>query len=401
MNKFVKISLVASLAIAGISVSASAGSLEDALSQGKFSGDIKSYYFVQSFEGAGKNDSSIWVNGGHLKYISGSLNGVSVGATLQASSVNDIDDEDGKTKSTMDAQGAQLSESYINYKISNTSIKAGRQFIVGMPLLGRSGSRMIKDSFEAYLLTNTDLENTTILAGKVTKYQGRTDFSGHGAYTTLGTGTGAIGDFLKVGTDGTDTIYVKNTSIKNLTLRGQYLGTDSVSDVLYVDAKYQFIGDLKPYLAVQYYDTDYDSSTTDSSLYGVKVGASVSGVNLFAAYSSTDDEGSVDRGLGQGAYSIYTASVKTAGGDAYKAGTDSWTTGASYTFANSLNARVQYSNYDQPTANADLDELNFTFKYKFSGELKNLSARIDYTILDYDDDSKDATDFRSKLIYSF
>jgi len=401
MNKFAKISLVTSLALAGLSSSAmAADTLAEAFSNGKLKGALKSYYFAQTFEGAGKNDSSIWANGGSLNFVTDSFNGVVLGATLQTSHVADKDDLDGKTKTSMDAQGSVLSESYLQYTLNNTAFKGGRQF-VSTPLVAGSGSRLIKEAFEAYLVKNTDISNTTILAGKITKYQGRTDFVGQSPYTTAGSSNGGAGEFEKIGTDGIDTIYVKNTSIPNLAVQAQYAKVDNALDNFYADATYKIDGDLKPFIAVQYHGTDYETAATkDSDLMGIKAGLTVSGLNLFAAYTTTDDDGSVNRGLGQGAYKTFTSTTKTAGGSSYTAGTDSWQIGAAYKFG-ALSTKLRYSQFDLPTAGADLDETTLNLGYKFSGALKNLSASVDFSVLDYETDASDSTDLRTRLIYTF
>ena len=397
MKRFAKISLIASLAISSTSMFA-ADSISDAFANGKFKGELKSYYFAQSFDGAGKNDSSIWANGGMFNYVTDSYKGIVLGGTFQTSHVTSIDDKDGKTAGSMDAQGSVLSEAYLQYTFDNTTFKGGRQF-VKTPLLAGSGSRLIKESFEAYLVANTDLPDTTIVAGVVTKYQTRTDKSTYGdnAFVNFDTnGTGEPGDFYKIGPDGVRTIYVKNTSIANLTAQLQYADVVDVATDIYVDAKYNF---GPAYVAAQYYDTNYDASTSeDSSMYGLKLGAKVADIDLFAGYTSTDDANDVVRGIGQGAYAHYTATTKTAGASAFKAGTDSWQIGAGYTFADRLKTKLRYSEFDQPTANADLDEVTLNLQYTIS---KNLKAQLDYSILDYEDDTKDATDLRTRLIYSF
>ena len=130
---------------------------------------------------------------------------------------------------------------------------------------------------------------------------------------------------------------------------------------------------------------------------GLKIGAKVADIDLFAGYTSTNDDGDVVRGLGQGAYAQYTATTKTAGANAFKAGTDSWQIGAGYTF-DKLKTKLRYSEFDQPTANADLDEITLNLQYTIS---KNLKAQLDYSILDYENDINDATDLRTRLIYSF
>lgn len=404
MKKIAKISLVAALAIAGLSSNVyAADSIKEAFSNAKVKGDIKTYYFAQTFdnETTALKDSSIWVNGGSLNFVSDSFMGLVFGSTFQTSHVADIDDKgtSSRTNGSINASGSVLSEAYLSYTLDNTTLKAGRQFI-STPLLAGSGSRMIKESFEAALLVNTDLPQTTIVAGKISKYQTRTDKSSYSdnsfVANTKSSGDGSPGKFNNIGEDGAWTIYVKNNSIDNLNIRAQYVTIDKVADLLYVDSKFK-IGTA--YLAAQYYGTAYDSSFStadDASLLGFKIGTKVAGVDLFAGYTTTGDSG-VARGIGQGAYSQYTATTKTAGATAFKADTDAYQVGAGYTFA-SLKTKIRYSSFDVEAGTDDLDEITINLEYKFSKELK---AQIDYSILDYENDAKDATDLRTRLIYSF
>ena len=384
MKKIAKISFVAVLAMAGFTSNAmAADSIKEAFSKGKVKGSLKSYYFVQNFDNVSSNDSSIWVNGGSLNYITDSYNGLVLGTTFQASSVASIDDTAGKTKNTMDISGALLSEAYLAYTQSNTTIKAGRQFY-SSPLVGGSGSRMIRESFEALFLTNTDFPNTTITVGHLAKYQKRSD------------GAGNVGKFNNISDDGVFTVYAQNNSIENLRIRAQYAGDKETADVIYLDAKFN-MGDS--YIAAQYYGTSYESSYSNdenAKFLGFKVGTKISELGLFAAYTTTGDSPTL-RGFGQGPYDTFTSNTKTAGADAYKADTDSYQVGASYKFSD-LQSKVRYSSYDVQAANSDLNEITINLEYKFSKEFK---VQVDYSILDYEDNIKDATDFRTKLIYSF
>ena len=62
-----------------------ATTMKELFAKGIFEGSLKSYYFTQTFDGTGKNDSNIWVNGGDLKYTTGTFCGLQLGAKLQAS----------------------------------------------------------------------------------------------------------------------------------------------------------------------------------------------------------------------------------------------------------------------------------------------------------------------------
>ena len=383
MKKFTRLSLIAAIAVSGFSANAfAADSISEAFKNGTLKGALKSYYFAQSFDDSATKDSSIWVNGGSLNYVTAPYNGLVLGATLQTSHVTSIDDESDKTKGTLDASGSVLSESYVEYTYDNTIIKGGRQF-VSTPMIAGSGSRLIKESFEAYLIKNTDLHDTTIVAGLITKYQKRTD------------GDGNVGKFNKIGNDGIQTVYVKNTSISNLDVKFQY--ADFVDDQvnLYFDTKYDF---GPAYVSAQYLDTNYDDGAIESgSLFGLKVGTKISSVDLFAAFTSSDDKGDIFHGIGGGSFSQYTSTTKSSGEDALKADTDAWQIGAGYTYKK-LKMKARYSSFDRAEDNKDLEEITLNFEYKFN---KTLTAQVDFSILDYEADNADKTDLRTRIIYSF
>ncbi|MDC0933329.1 OprD family outer membrane porin [Arcobacteraceae bacterium] len=391
MKKIVKLSLIAAAAVAGLSTSSlAADSIAEAFQNGKVKGSVKSFYFAKSTDAnTADKDSSIWVNGGSINYVTDSYNGLVFGATFQTSHVGTIDD-DGATKTfsaTMDASGSVLSESYLQYTYANTTFKGGRQYI-STPLLAGSGSRMIKQSFEAYLLVNTDLPDTTIVAGNVTKFAGRTD------------GTGDVGSFNKLGTgSGVATVYIKNTSIDNLTARFQYADYDETANLLYVDAVYKMPSDLKPFIGIQYFDTDTDDSANkDNSLYGIKAGMNIKGIDLFLGYTSTSGttgDNNVNHGVGSAAFANYTTTTETAGGDAFKAGTDAARVAIGYNFAG-VKAKIAYTTFDNVVN--DLDETTLNLSYKFT---KNLGASLDYSMMDYETNDTDKTALRTKLTYSF
>lgn len=405
MNKLIKKSLIATIAITSITSSSfAADSLVEAFSNGKVKGEIKSYYFDENYDSASTSDNSIWVNGGMLNYVTDSFNGAKLGTTLQTSHVGSIDDDASKQAKTMDASGSVLSEAYLEYKYKNTSFKGGRQFI-SLPLIKGSGSRLIKESFEGYFLTNKDIPDTLISLGKVTKYQTRTDSVTSGtnaaSFSNTDVNAGDVGGFNKIGTDGALSLYVKNNSIKNLTLQAHYVDfVDEVKD-LYVDATYKFEGEFKPFIAAQYYNSNYDLvADDDSSLLGYKIGATFLTVDFHAAYTSTDNDGNVNRGIGEAATASFTSSTSTVGN--YYAGTDSWQIGASKKFGN-LSTKVTYTNSDSILTKNELKQTYLGLKYKFGGAFKNLAVSGDYTIYEYGkgSESKDKDELRAKVIYSF
>ncbi len=383
-------------------------SLKDAFLLGKASGTIKSYFFAQTFDGTGKRNSTIWASGGHLKYVTGKFYGARLGGKFQASFIGAKDDPDGKTAGSMDANGAVLSEAYLQYDLWNTRFKGGRQHIK-LPLIANSGSRLIKESFEGYFLTNTDIPGTTLSIGWVNKYQTRTDKTRYGDGWFVDyeeNGTGRPGDFYDIGSSGIVSFYFKNTSLENLAVQGQYTNVIDEVTGIYTDAIYTFSQTtFQPYVAAQFYYTAYDDpGKSDNSMLGLKSGLNLYGTDIFAGFTTTGGSAGderVYRGLGQAAYYQYTDTTKTAGVAAFEAGTDSYQVGVAYKYNKTFSSKFRVSRFDNPADNMDLDEYTLNLDYHFDGALENFKISVDFTVLNYENDQKDATDLRSRLIYSF
>lgn len=412
MGALKRVVVTGSILAIGITSSAfaedDATSLREVFEKGKVSGSLKSYYYAETFDTDTKEDSDIWANGGNLNYETGKLYGLRLGGEFQASFIGYKDDKSSVTKGSMDAEGAVLSEAYLQYDLFRTSFKGGRQHI-NLPLIANSGSRLIKESFEGYLFTNTDIHDTTINIGWVRKYQTRTDQSSYGDNWFVDyeeNGSGKPGDFYDIGDDGVFSFYMKNSTVKNLAVQAHY--TDVLNEVagLYADAKYTFDEvTTKPYVAGQYYYSNYDDSAKDDNyLLGFRAGLNVVGIDLFAGYTTVGGsagDASVYRGLGQAAYYQYTDTTKTAGAAAFEAGTDSYQAGVGYNYEKSFTSKLRFSRFDNPSDNADLDEYTLNLAYNFGGMFEHLSIAVDFTILDYENDLKDATDLRTRLVYSF
>ena len=384
MKKIAKLSLVAAVAVAGLSTSAMADTLADAFANSKVKGEIKSQYFQKETK-AGV-ESSIWSNGGNLSLTTGSFYGLTAGVTFQTGHVATSDNE-AAYAGDMDASGSVMSEAYLAYTLGNTTAKIGRQYIT-TPLVAGSGSRMFKQSFEGAVLINTDIPNTVLVAAYVDKFQHRTSTD---ADATV------IGDapkFRQVA-DGAYTVYAKNTSIPNLAIQAQYAhieeGSANVGEdvkAVYLDADYK----LSPVtISAQTFQTDNGAATnSDGKLYGIKVAGNVAGISAVAAYTTTDDEAAVVNGLGSGADKSYTASPIRGG--IYTADTDSYRVGLGYKFAMGLGLNASYTNWDAAGADDD-SETNVTASYAFN---KNLSTKIMYSKFD-----GLAQDYRSRVYLSY
>lgn len=400
-----KLSLAAVLAVSSLTTSAVASdSLADAFANGKFKGQIKSFYYARGFEdGGAKKDASIFVNGGSLNYVTDSFKGLKFGTTLQTSHVTSEDDDTNAYAKDMNASGSRLSEAYIQYNIGKTSFKAGRQFI-RTPLIFGSPARMIEESFEAYTMTNKDIANTKIFAGYITKFQARTD--------TETEGPGKFDDKL-VGIDGTWTAYVKSVPTPNLKLEAQYYdksettegGNDGLSN-MFLDAQYKFKTDFKPFVAVQYYKTMFDNSAkTDNDLFGLSLGFTIKGFTLFSGYTKTGDGSKVEHGIGLASWKHFTSSTAFGGENAFSPDTETLQFGIKTKFG-PLSVRLLHTDYDVKTngstvKSAGLKETALGLKYKFGGALKNLVAIVDYVDLNSELDGQQDSELRTRFIYNF
>ena len=380
--KLAKLSLAA-IVVAGLASSSfAADTLADAFKEGKVSGALKAYYFDRD---NGATSEGIFNTGLMLNYKTGSFYGFGLNFTGQTNhapfaSVAEkavfVGDEYGS--------GAQLSEAYVSYTGGKTTVLVGRMFL-DTPLVASSGSRMVKQAFEGAAVINTDLPNTTLIAGYVQKFQARTD------------GAGNIGEFDKFNKDGAYTVAAINKSITGLTLTGAYADVLDVAQVAYAEAAYEGKASNFTYgLAAQYYYTDYEGGV-DTNLVGVKATVGVGPVTAYAAYTKTDDAAAVTPGLGGGADLAYTGSVIMS--DSYAINTEAYKIGADYAINAQATVGAAYTvTDDEGVANGKISYVSLTGSYAFDGALKNFSLGAEYDKAGKDGDGDE---LRVKATYKF
>ncbi|UTJ05579.1 OprD family outer membrane porin [Arcobacter roscoffensis] len=377
--KKLSLSLIATLAIFN---TANAGSLSEAFSNGKVSGELKSQFYQK--ESSDSKTVNIWTNGLNLSYITGDYNGLSSGFTFQGASVGteDLDENPNAYDADQNVSGAVLSQAYIQYKMDNTTVKVGRQYLA-TPLIASSGSRIFKESFQAATLTNTDIKDTSISLMYVNKYQGRTD------------GKEGAPSFEKLG-DGVFSIYATNKSIENLSLVGQYVeakdlvanNTKDVS-IYYLNAEYDFDA-FK--LGAQYYGSDDNgAANNDGNAYALKASTNINDLSLAASYSEVSKDGGVDAWhLGNGADYIYTWSWYA--GSRYSADMKATKVEAGYKFTEDLSANIMHISWKTSTSSTT-KETDFILDYNVS---KDLSLRWLHGQLD-----NASNEYQSRLYASY
>ena len=187
---------------------------------------------------------------------------------------------------------AAFTQAYLTYGFGNTNIKVGRQLLPKAlsPFAFSEGWNVFKNSFEAALVVNTDITDTTLV----------------GAYVWRSNPTlGNLNDFADISAvggaavaeDGVWMLTAQNKSIDKLTLTGTWyiapemvLGLDDVN-VLWGDAKYGFGEDMYGLvLGVQGGTVMLDTAgLEDTTAWGAKIGGNFDLFDASIAYSSVDD----------------------------------------------------------------------------------------------------------------
>lgn len=450
--KLVKLS-VAAFVVAGLASSSfAADTLADAFKNGKVTGELKAWYFDRDTDDKNdgtlaKGDADIFSTGVMLSYVTDSLYGLSLGTTFQGNYAPFANSDAKNLYGTdMYGSGAVLSEAYVTYTLGKTTAKVGRQFLAS-PLVSSSSSRMIKEAFQAAVLINTDIPNTTLVAGYSDKFQGRTSdydrsvdgsdsqmpsFKKEAVFYGAGTSRGSLGSPAGAsnvfGFDGAYTAAVINKSITNVTLTGQYLFVNDVegtnggdANVFYAEGNYALpLSSMKLLLDATYRGSRTSNATFDSfhaegDMYQGRVGFSeLAGFKASFAYSTVSDDQSVLLGAGNGP-TTYTAPLLKGAEATSGAGTDAYKVEVGYDFSKvgvaGLKALAQYVRIDQDKVTTvvlngvAVDTESTYFEGQISYDLPTIKGLT--LSLEYEDgkveaaSTKNTSDMRFRANYKF
>lgn len=267
----------------------------------------------------------------------------------------------------------------------------------------------LEDSFDAAVLTLNEIPDTMVKLMYIQDWRMR--YGGDARKNAAGVITATQAD--EHYKDGVYSIFFKNTSIKGLTVDGQYLKTNEDAmfydapvfvapggyDEYYIQAEYKLPINFPLSFAIMYAGADYDtgvkaapvpSSTVptlggdEARLYGFKVSTEVSGVKLNLAYTTMDDKANFPGTLGHVPDVIAYTDMLT--NNAIFSGVDAYSIEAIYGFGiPGFEAGLKYAHYDQSaegivkSGNMNLDgadEINIDLKYAFSGALKGFHTRL-------------------------
>jgi len=389
--------------------------------EGKASGQIREYSISRTmdYSDSTKDDFTRRANaiGGHLKYETADYKGLSFGTAFYTTNgfANDEDRTDyTKVDPTLlgpDNEGYSiLGEAYIAYKYKKTAFKAGRQKL-STPMAGADDARMLPNLFEAYVLSNSDLSGTTLVAAHVTKFaQGTFGRAYNGGILAATAGYSAVdsrdqvGDFKNMGsyavgenTDGVSIVSATYTGVEGLKVQLWDYYAHDILNAIYADASYKMkMGSLTPFVAAQFIkENDVGDKNLkalggdgkiDSMFWGAKVGASIENFTAYVAYTATSENDAGDASYANaiispwGGMPAYTQGMVTR--HVFLAGTKASKIAASYNFKKmgpDLKAVLYYANYDMADNNGytsdDASESGFDFIYN-TGFVNNLQLRL-------------------------
>jgi len=415
MNKNIVMSIVAMGMLTSVNA---ADSFAGMFSEGKASGQIREYSISRTMDYSNptKDDYTRSANaiGGHLKFETDSYKGITLGTAFYTTNgfANDSDKTD-YTKFDPTLLGVNnksyslLGEAYLQYHRANTTLKLGRQKL-NTPLAGADDARMLPNLFEAYLLINSDIPDTTIIAGHVTRFAqgtfGRAYNGGilaaTGGYSVVDT-RNQVGEFVNMGdyaigkkTDGVSVLSASYTGIKGLKVQlWDYYAYDILNAVYgQVDAKWNCLlsDKVKPFASAQVIKEndvgDKLAGSIDGAYWGAKVGAKVENFTTYLAYSQTTENSASDAATANaiispwGGMPAFTQGMVTR--HVFLAGTKATKVAASYNFKSfgpDLKTVAYYASYDMADYNGytygDASETGFDIIYKPKA-VKGLNLRV-------------------------
>lgn len=436
--KLTKLSLVAMVLLTSTAVFA--------IENTKVSGDARLYYGTTDSNAAGNGgffskDASYADFSAHLGLTTDLTKGISAGVGMQVvttlgaehnlvsnvwSGAHGVRDSDGSHF----AGGAQvdsamwMDEVWLAGTAFDTTLKIGRQTL-DTPLVFTETWGLDKNTFEAAVLINQSIKDTTLIVASVGKSNGSADEQAHtlgnglaspSHIGTYGVGSYVSGDgrFNTFGTNGAYAVGAINNSFKPLTFQAWYY------DMVFLAKAYWLQADIKcslidgVLLGVQFANTKADAApTADTTAYSLMAGYAIKDVaTIKAAFSSVDSGGAL------GVANTATGTSATKGGQS-KLYTEMWwnfgnvsaqgATSYSLTAEGEVGPKVQllggiyHSNVDNNTPATDRKVTEATIvASKAFGPLETSAALIfaDKNYINNANDVK-STDIQLYLKYNF
>ncbi len=274
--KLVKLSLATILGL-GVVSTLSANTLAEALSSGKTAGKATIWYQTNDNADLFDQASSMGDAGLELGYVTGDYNGLGFGVTAYA--LDSLNLHDSIVSATphgalgVNNTDTWLGEAYFTYKIANTSVKVGRQNLA-TPFANSDTWAVHPNNFEAVVVINTDLPDTTLIGAFVNKERTRT--------------SSTFGDFYT--DDGAWMLAAIYNGVKDTPMKIFAYDVVDVAQAVYADVSTNVNVLDGVTVAGQYLSMMPDAAGLDDTHgFGAKASTKVSGVNVTGAISYTSD----------------------------------------------------------------------------------------------------------------
>ncbi len=401
----------------GLFSSLQADSLSDAFANAKVSGQIRTFYIDRDLSNSTTPDNSAIATGGHLKIETAPIEGLSAGTAFYTTQGMGLNNDDlTKVNGTLfdDDKNSYsiLGEAYLKYSKDKTSVTIGRQKL-DTPLAGSDDARMLPNLFEGIVASNSDIKDTTIIAGHITKMAAGTFSNAYGDANGAVNAAGALAlhsgyglnnksaRFMDMGeyavgadTKGVSALAFINTSVPNLKLQAWDYYAHDILNALYLQADYKIPSSsaLKPSLSAQYIKEsdigDKIAGEVDSNYYCVKAGVAYNNLTADVAYSSTGSSAGTTTNGGiispWGGSPSFTQGMVTR--HSFFANTDAYKLSAGYNLKDDLGLNLTpsayFASYDIGKENAysngnewTAKEKGFDIKYN-PASIKNLELKL-------------------------
>lgn len=307
--------LLIAFAAGSVSASVHANTLSDAFTNGTFSAEIRNTLELATktdaaSEASPQSHSKSLGSALTLDYVTGNYHGLKLGIGAQSSYDWGLQNDDtwttagGENDIRVTTQNTSLYRAYLDYtfnkSITQTRIRLGRQRMVS-PLVMNGSNYPMQDSFDGVMIENKDLSKTTVRFMYITKWNMR--------YGNEGT-NGSLTKTDKSFHSPILSLYVKNQSMKDLTIEAQILSKRDNTK----------LGDVPTAITLKRYDESYLGLTYripnstwllgakginanfadggNTNLWGVKAKKTIHGVGIQATYEAVADSANLPGTLG-------------------------------------------------------------------------------------------------------
>ena len=358
-------------------------------------GQLRAGYITFSEEGAPRKNS--YALAGHVHFDTARWQGLKVdveaytvlnlGINQNPLTVNgDFFDETGNSF-------ILISQAYLDGQWGNTEIRLGRQTL-DTPHADSDDIRMMPNYFEAYTISNSDIEDLTLSAGFIHRMAGWENGVNAQQFVNVGE---------TLGSEAIDGIYYASAAydgIKDLSLSLWYYNYHDIANVMYAEAGYAYAFTQKTSLTLGLqYDKSQETGAAllgsqDAHTYGLsmELASEELGVHILAAYNrDIGESGAVGLNLGGGP--LFT-SMEDQTLDAMGTAGSAWILGAGFHFSavgiEGFNAGIAYGNFtseqDQLYHTEEFDAVveysvnnNFSLTAAFASIHDKANANGDYT----------------------